>query len=119
MTTRLDGVRELQANFRRLERMDRTELQAIGEAGAAPILEDARRRAPFGSIAEDLRQSVLPTGEVVVHNTPRVYWGRFWEFGTRYIRPRPFFRPAWEGRKLEALRLMGDRAWAVIRRKIR
>ena len=46
------------------------------------------------------------------------FYGIFLEFGTRFIRARPFIRPAFDEGKDEASRTVIDRLWAEIAREL-
>ena len=127
---RIEGLRELNAALARLPReLDRKVLNAALMAGARPMVETIKARAPVdtGTLARNIRaRPVRPypgttaTVEIGVRRlnkrqvnllrekarkagqSPRVnawYW-RFLEFGTSKMPARPFMRPGFEAQKL-------------------
>lgn len=112
----------------------RVMLSALRKA-AKPVLDEAIARAPLGQESKGrIRLRRSRSGPVTVSNfgklrfslalknvpprlsrhsaavvvtTGKAFWGRFLEFGTRFITKRPFLRPAFDNnvaRSLEILR---------------
>jgi len=103
--------------------------------GAAVVLDAARARAPVGQESKGrVRLRVTKKGKVSVSNygklklnlrivnippsktshsaavavsVGKAFWGLFVEFGTRFMRARPFMRPAFESTKYQALDVIG------------
>lgn len=109
---------------------------------AVPILEEARRLAPFGHEAKgrvrvrrtkggkvrianygklrgELKIISLPNknaqaGTSVAISVGKAYWGMFLEFGTRHMSKRPFLRPALEMKAEQALAVLRNELAANI-----
>jgi len=134
-TVRIRGASEMEALLKKLpEKLsERAVLGALRES-AKPVLEEARSRAPVGkqdkgrarvrltkggktridpgTLRDNLKIMTVPRGlsshsASVVVTVGRAFWGMFVEFGTRYIIPRPFLRPAFEARWRESLDRLG------------
>jgi HK97 gp10 family phage protein len=93
------------------ERVDRALAQTMPEANAQ-VIEEARRRVPKRTRAAE--RSI--TGEVRVaggvvrgYVGPKVHYGGYLEWGTRYMRPRPYLNPALAARE-SAILLLFERA---------
>lgn len=112
-------------------------LTAALRDAAQPILDEARARAPvgqeskgrvrlrttkrgkvsisnYGKLKLNLRIITVPAAQTphsatVVVSTGKAFWGMWVEFGiaSRGIAARPFLRPAFESRKMEALNRLG------------
>lgn len=127
VTVKVDGVRELRSKLAGLRTgMDRRIVSDALRAGAEVIKADAGQRAPMaaaphrlagrkgkwvspGFLRSQIRITTRRRNEtdhfasVSINVRGAAFYWRFLEFGTRFIRPRPFLRPAFEMRKYEAL----------------
>lgn len=122
-TIQVKGLPELRARLQELARApDRRSVTAALKDGAEIVRADAQRRAPVsghphrlgrsrsivmpGFMRAHLRVSALRRTEffasVAVYVKQRAFYWRFVEFGTRYIRARPFLRPALEVNRVKA-----------------
>lgn len=137
---KLTGFKELAANLRKLpERVAKNGLRSAVAAGAAVVRNEARARAPklTGEMAKDIqikREREARDGETFAaqysvfvlsgkksrlkgkkRNVQRdsFYW-KFVEFGTSKMAPRPFLRPAFEAKKEEAVKVIGEKLDARI-----
>lgn len=107
---RLEGVKELEQNLKRISREVQQNLMTYAlVAGAEVVREGAKRLAPVGetgALAEGFRTEV-DTGEEkgTVKMGPRIktFYGYFLELGTSKMSPKPFMRPAVESKSQEAL----------------
>ncbi len=135
-TVRIKGAREMEQVLRQLPaQIAKKTLTAALRAAAEPILDEARRRAPvgteskgrvrlrtsrrgkvsianYGKLKPSLRIATVPAGKTphsatVVVTVGKAFWGMFVEFGTRFMAARPFLRPAFEAKKMEALNRLG------------
>lgn len=134
---RITGAREMEAVLRQLPDTIAKQVltKALREA-AEPVLEEARALAPVGQEAKGrVRLRTTKRGKVSIANygklklslrianvpasrTPhsatvavtvgKAFWGLFVEFGTRFMSARPFLRPAFESKKIEALNRLGE-----------
>lgn len=129
---RLDfkGARRLTRQFKRLpEAVQGSILLKAARAGAKPIRDDARRRAPrrTGGLRSEIRDRVLSTGrdhasvgvgwrEGKASRTP-AFFGLFIEKGTRQrtrksggrtgrVTAKPFLQPAFDTNKDRSAKLM-------------
>ncbi len=136
-TVRITGAREMEAVLRRLPgEIAQKALTAALRQAAEPVLDEARARAPvgkeskgrvrfrrsrkgkvtvsnYGKLRPSLRIATVPASRTphsatVVVTVGKAFWGLFVEFGTRFMAARPFLRPAFEARKMEALNRLGQ-----------
>jgi HK97 gp10 family phage protein len=98
---------------------------------AEPVLAELRATAPINGIVADnikrgkfygqLRRNIrkgkrnATTGLILAIGIGRAFWGKFQEFGWKQgkqhphqIPARPWFRPAWDRTKAQALRVLGE-----------
>lgn len=96
-------------------------LLSVLEEVAEPIRATAARLAPLDT--GTLRDSIVVkpiqnrrTGAVSVGvgTTGEGFYGRFHEYGTRYMPARPFLRPAFDRHKDNAERRIGSLMWDLI-----
>jgi len=102
----LNRLQQIGANVSRLEN------KALKDA-AEPVLEDAKVNAPIrtGKLKEGLKISGIKnrdgTKYVLVgidkSDSSKIFYGKFIEFGTSKMSPRPFLEPAYEKNKKEIL----------------
>jgi HK97 gp10 family phage protein len=129
----LTGFKELAAALRELgPRVAKNSLRRAVSAGSTVIKDDARARAPkdTGEMAKDIlvKRERDTKGEMSAkysvfvltgkksrlkgkgRNVSRdsFYW-RFVEFGTSKMAAQPFMRPAFESRKEEAVKVIGEK----------
>lgn len=134
---RITGAREMAAVLLQLPHYIAKQAltKALREA-AEPILDEARALAPVGQEAKgrvrlrrtkrgkvtisnygklklSLRIANVPANQTphsatVVVTVGKAFWGLFVEFGTRFMAARPFMRPAFESKKMEALNRLGE-----------
>lgn len=82
------------------------------DAGAEPIVEKARQIVNYSARRKGLlKKSGITKGDntgdkIDIGWTNDGFYGRFVEYGTRKMSPRPHLRPAWEQRQDEALNRM-------------
>lgn len=103
----LNRLQQIGANISRLEN------KALQDA-AEPVLEDAKANAPIrtGKLKEGLKISGVKnrdgTKYVLVgidrSDNSNIFYGKFIEFGTSKMSPRPFLEPAYEKNKKEILK---------------
>lgn len=135
-TIRITGAREMEAVLRQLPAAiaKQTLTKALREA-AQPVLDEARALAPvgqesrgrvrlrrtkrgkitisnYGKLKPSLRIATVPASQTphsatVVVTVGKAFWGMFVEFGTRFMSARPFLRPAFESKKMDALNRLG------------
>ena len=72
----------------------------IGNTAIA-VRDEARSRAPIstGKLKKDIRVKTAQdklSAEVTYMGKKRAFYGKFIEFGTRFMPARPFLGPAWE-----------------------
>lgn len=133
---RIHGASEMEEILKQLpEELAKRALVSSLRDGATVVLDEARRRAPvgaeskgrvrfrytkrgkvsvsnYGKLKLNLRLANLsarrtPHSATVVVTVGKAYWGMFVEFGTRKMKARPFMRPAFEAKKMEALDRIG------------
>lgn len=141
--THIRGASEMEALLRQLPAaLAKQVLTAALRDAAKPILEEARALAPvgteskgrvrlrtskrgtvsisnYGKLKPSLRIAALPErltphSATVVVTVGKAFWGMFVEFGTRFMPARPFLRPAFEAKKVEALNRLGKALGARI-----
>ena len=108
-----DAVRRMLEGMRR-EVAEELIADAL-EAGAVPVVEEAKRLAPFqtGALRDSLAYSLedrsdrLSEGHVGPEGDD-VFYGMFVEFGTRSSPARPFLRPAADAKQTESQERMAD-----------
>ena len=135
-TVHIRGAREMEAVLRKLpDYIAKKVLNAALRDAAKPILDEARNLAPVGEESKGrMRLRTSKRGKTTVSNygklklslkiitvpaamtvhsatvavtVGKAFWGMFVEFGTRFMSPKPFMRPAFESRKMEALDRLG------------
>ena len=90
----VEGFREADAKLAALiGGLDPARERAILHEGAALIVDEAKRLAPYKT------GQLRPVGSI---EDGDVYYAKFQEFGTRYMRAQPFMRPAIAARRDEA-----------------
>lgn len=120
-TIQIRGGEELAAALESCGKvMERKILRTAMRQAAAPILAEAKRRAPVltGQLRKSLRIRSLKrkvNGQVgVVISTAKgffkgdEFYGAFHEFGTKKMPARPFIRPAFEANKAQAITIVGE-----------
>ena len=134
-TSNLTGFKELAAALLELpKRVAKNGLRAAVGAGAGVIRKEARVRAPkdTGEMAKDIlikRERDTSGGDTFTarysvfvlsgkksrlkgqkRNVQRdSYYWRFVELGTSKMAAQPFMRPAYEGKKEEAVKVIGEK----------
>src|SRR5689334_19816839 len=97
------GMADLQRKLKQLElAVQRQVLIEAAQAGAQIVLDDARSRVPVdsGNLRRNIRkrlagrQSDIHEATVDVYIAKGGFYGRFLEFGTKFIKAIPFFVPA-------------------------
>jgi len=126
-TVRIEGLAELARALQELPRaVSRNVLRGAVNAGATVIRKEVIQRAPEfhgdvskghpppGTLRKSVRQSFLrnesnerKTVYVVSVRRKAFYW-RFLEFGTAHQPANPFFRPAFEAKKMSAVEAIRD-----------
>jgi len=120
VTMQIEGLSELMEKLRQLgPRLARNGLRAAVSAGAQVIRREVKARAPRDSgvlnraiYIKQIREKSSPTQQTFYvgaragkryqrKNLDAYYW-RFLEFGTVKMQARPFLRPAFESKKVEA-----------------
>jgi len=94
------GVEELKRTMRRLNREMRKELNALLMELGEELADDMRQRAPRGATGR-LSEGITAEkrrGKVVVGPSIDTPYGRFVEFGTKFVPARPFARPTFDTR---------------------
>jgi len=111
------GMDALQAKLRELDRtMQRDLLIEAAQAGAEIVRHAAAANAPrdTGELAENMTTRVSTSlsdsreGSVDVGPDRDEWYGFFVEFGTAFMMPRPFLRPALENNENQIIRVMQD-----------
>ena len=116
---RVDGFRQLDAKFAKLEAIDRRSVAAALNAGASILVAEEKRLAPAltGNLRDSIVSDMWPTNfrgdGVTIWIGPRTgpggpdgWYGVFSEFGTINMPAHPFIRPAVDGRGQQALGLV-------------
>jgi HK97 gp10 family phage protein len=130
---KLTGFKELADALRELgPRVARNSLRRAVSAGAAEIRNDAKARAPVdtGEMRKDImikrerdtKGEMAATYSVFVRSGKKSrlagksrdvqkdsYYWKFVEFGTSKMAAKPFLRPAFESRKEEAVKVIGEK----------
>lgn len=145
-TVKITGLKELNDALKELpDRIAKNTLRGAVAAGAAVIRKEARNKAPVytGSVADGhpppgtLRRSVyqkqirelssvvkqtffvgVRTGAAAAKKGLDAFYWRFVEFGTQKMAARPFLRPAFETKKLEAIEAIKQYLAARIPREV-
>ena len=84
---------------------------------AALLIEGAaKERCPVntGMLRESITSARIPRGAQV---GPHTDYAAYVEYGTRYMRPRPYMAPAIEAKRDEVVRLVGEAVRIEVRRK--
>lgn len=134
---RISGAKEMEQLLRQLpQHLAKQVLTKALREAAKPILDEARSLAPVGQEAKgrvrlrttkrgkvsidnygklklNLRIANVPANQTpnsatVVVTVGKAFWGMFVEFGTRFMSARPFLRPAFEAKKMEVLKRLGE-----------
>lgn len=121
MATKLQGVEELKRVFAQLPGRCRRNVLRVGvRAGAKVVIKAIVARAPvdpggpnrpkFGHLRDNIKIKAVRGNSAdvarFVVTTGSAFWGNFLEFGTRFIKARPFMRPALDESAGEALEAM-------------
>jgi HK97 gp10 family phage protein len=139
MSVDVKGLKELDDLLKSLpEEIQRKALASANLAGAQVLREEARSRAPVRSeggpmkVGKNASKARLPgflrasikawrikgsgKGSVThgVGARGMAFYGKFLEFGTKYISPRPFLRPALDAAYLRAIEAVGK----VLKQKV-
>lgn len=130
------GASEMEAVLRQLpDYIAKAVLTKALRQAAEPILDEARNLAPvgqeskgrvrlrrtkrgkvtisnYGKLKLSLRIATVPASQTphsatVVVSVGKAFWGLFVEFGTRFMSAKPFLRPAFESKKMDALNRLG------------
>lgn len=129
----LTGFREMAERLKQLpERVAKNALRRAVAAGAAEVRNQARANAPVdtGEMKRDIQQkrekdqrgNFMAKYSIFVRSGKKsrlsgrardvqkdsFYW-KFVEFGTSKMPAQPFLRPAFEAKKEEALRIIGEK----------
>jgi HK97 gp10 family phage protein len=119
---KVEGAKALEDALKLLPERTRGKLlTGAVRAGANLVKKEIKARAPVGAEATKnnrkyghLRDNIIvamdKTRSAVTYSVGvgRAFWGRFLEFGTRFMAARPFMRPAFEASRDAAVRKMGD-----------
>lgn len=113
-SVQMTGLRELGAALKELDsRVQKRIARSATSAGARVIANEAKRLVPVdtGNLKKNIRTANLKPNQPGIQETAvgvRVkgkespfYW-TFLEFGTAKMAPKPFLRPAFESKKVEA-----------------
>lgn len=112
LKVKIEGLDDLKRNFEKLERKTKKKhLRKALRAGAKPIRDEAKRRAPRRTSPPARTEGKPLHRTVKVRAAPRqkgmdlalqvttAGHGIFLEFGTVHIAPQPFLRPAFDQQK--------------------
>jgi HK97 gp10 family phage protein len=114
LTAKFGGAQQIRDSFKYVQNAMAGALEDIAWAGALPIMNRAMELAPVKT--GNLRRSIhIETTEktptrCVASVGPHVDYAIYLEFGTRFMHPRPFMRPAFEETKADAQKAMVDAA---------
>lgn len=123
-SVQIEGGRQLDRALRRLPvRLARRHLREAARKGLAPIRTAAREhlrsdyREPTGRLRRSLKIRVVfvrGRGQVLaqLHNSRDTYYGRFLEFGTRYIPGSRWMTRAVAARQADAVAAFGRSLWS-------
>lgn len=121
MPKTVEGTEDLLRRLKKMGRAVATDiLRDAGRQASEVIAEDARRRAPEGKTKRLVGNLKVRGGrgrkEIVfrIGNTPRAFYARWIEFGTKSFGPKPFLRPALDTQADEAVRVFGE----VVRKRL-
>lgn len=116
---RVDGFRQLDAKFAKLEAIDTRSAARALNAGASILVAEEKRLAPAltGNLRDSIVSDMWPTnfrgdgltiwiGPRTGPGGPDGWYGIFAEFGTINMPAHPFVRPAVDGRGEQALGLV-------------
>jgi HK97 gp10 family phage protein len=128
ITAELKGVDQVLAALRKLPQLvaDRGELEqaalevgkpvAEAMAAAAPKRRGRYARSFTAAIVEpDQRQQV----KMRIGPTQRGFYGRFLEFGTWKVSPRPHIRPTWDAHRNQVIAALRGRVAAIVAKAAR
>lgn len=139
---KIDGAAELEKTLRLLPKeIAKKVVYGALLKGAQPILDEARRRAPVGNVVRKdwkgrlhlpatLKWSIRkfraktapgepPAVAIGIPKKSRAFYAHMVEFGTRKMRPRPFLRPAFDAKGMEALSIIGREIGKGIERAVK
>jgi len=115
-TMEFDGLGTLLDDLNRMSGETEKIIDDALQAGAKPILNDAKNTRAFKDVSGDLRKSLSVSkakktkagNKYVLVGTldSKVFYGRMVEFGTSRANARPFLRPAFERNKAEATEII-------------
>lgn len=114
MGLQLSGFDELAETFEAIPDAVDSGLEASVGRGMGVVLDDASSLAPreSGQLADSMVMETTERAQdqVTVDGGPdeTAFHGLFIEFGTRYIAPSPFLRPAFDQRQKDAIRAIAD-----------
>ena len=105
LSVTITGFERVELKLKYMQRALEAGLTDIAAAGGFVIENEAKMLAPVktGNLRRSIHTewSATPTrGEARVG--PSVDYAPYLEFGTRYMHPRPFLRPAFQNKKQEA-----------------
>lgn len=111
----IEGSEEIARKLAELsDTMAGGELAVATRLGAEVVAEEAANRVPrkSGNLARSMSTQVTKAtrtrATVLAGPTKDGYYGRFLEFGTSRQAARPFLRPAFDEKKDEVVRVVGD-----------
>lgn len=114
-TAALDGFDELEKKLARLSnRASGKTVKEAAKAGANVLRDEAATRAPkrSGNLASniDIEPHRLQVGRAQfnIGFKQTAWYGRLVELGTQFMAAQPFLRPAFDAKKDEATRAVGD-----------
>lgn len=110
-----EGVGDLIAQLSRINGEIEQVVDDALQAGASPILEEARQTGAFRDRTGTLRKSLKISKTKIKKNqkyvligsfSSKAFYDRYIEFGTSKMPARPFMRPAFERHKEEATEII-------------
>lgn len=113
---KIEGLRELGMALKEFDsRVQKRIARSATAAGARVIAKEARQRVPVdsGTVKKNIRTANLKPKQPGIQETAvgvrvngktkdSAYYWRYIEMGTIHMAPKPFLRPAFEAKKLEA-----------------
>lgn len=116
----LEGADELLGTLDRL--VATAKRQTVSKRGVATMARRAGQLAPRSGEAKDhLADHIVaeahPDGSIVMGPAGRFFYGRFIEFGTVKMRPRPFMRPAFDEQAGDVIEATSKDVWPALARE--
>ena len=108
----LNGIDEIKKELKQLSNLK--EIQKIVKSNGSELQQKAMRKASFKGHVNSSGEFVKPTGAtkrsiqlelkdggMSAHVNPGTHYAPYVEWGTRFMSPQPFMRPAWREQAIQ------------------